>query len=89
MNSLHGSIEALASKATGTGSAVTVVSWFANFDWGLWTGIAIGAAGLAVNFYFKLRSDRRNQVAHAAYLKELVSGHPFRADLYPQGKERE
>lgn len=67
-----------ASKATWTGSAVTVLSTFTSSDFGLWAGVAIGVAGLVVNWYFKRKSDLREaatelraQEAHAAFMANL------------------
>jgi hypothetical protein len=59
-------VHAVASKVTGSGSAITVVSWYVNFDWGLWLGLLIGLAGLVVNWYFKRQENQRMQEEHDA-----------------------
>lgn len=59
---------AAANKIVGTGSAVTVVSWASSSDFGVWAGILIGVVGLAINLYYKRKSDKRASEAHAFYL---------------------
>lgn len=75
MNSFQETVEstvsAVASKATGAGSAVSVVSWFASFDFGLWAGILIGFAGLVINWYFRRKSDKRAEESHLAFMTKL------------------
>lgn len=63
-----------ASKATGTGSAVTVVSAMASFDIGFWIGLAIGLAGLGMNYYFRRRDDRRKAKVHELLVQHIQSG---------------
>jgi hypothetical protein len=60
----------LANRFIGTGSAVTVVGALAEIDWGLWIGIAIGVAGLAMNFYYKRKSDKRSAESHRLYMSK-------------------
>ncbi len=62
---------AVASKVTGVGSGVTLVSWMTANEIGIWVGILIGLAGLFVNWYFKHKSDKRQTKAHEAYLARL------------------
>ena len=70
-HSLEASVSAAASKATGAGSAVTVVGWLTSSNFGMWAGIVIGVAGLIVNSYFKHKSDKRAAEAHKAYMRKL------------------
>lgn len=65
---IEATVAAAANKLTGAGSAVTVLSWFNSSNFGMWVGIAIGVIGLAVNFYYKRRSDRRSAEAHRLYM---------------------
>lgn len=61
-------IPAIADKAVWTGSVTTVASWFAASDFGILAGIAIGVAGLVINWYFKHKADKRMEVNHQVYL---------------------
>lgn len=58
-----------ANKVTGAGSATTIVSWIIGSDFGVWTGIAIGLVGLAINFYYRRKSDLRAIEAHEIYMR--------------------
>lgn len=69
-------ISAGANKLTVVGSAGAVVGGIAQSDIGMWSGIFIGLAGLAVNWYFKRKSDRRNQAAYEAYMSKLKTSEP-------------
>lgn len=68
---IEASVASLASKATGTGSAVTVVGWLTSSNFGMWMGILIGVAGLLVNWHYKRKSDRRANEAHTFHLYRL------------------
>lgn len=69
MNSNHQAISdatmaAMGSKATYTGASASVVSWFLSSQFGMLMGILIGLAGLAINWYYKHREDKRRQDEH-------------------------
>jgi hypothetical protein len=68
---LEASAAALGTKATWTGSAVTVVGGLSHSDIGLWSGIAIGVVGLVLKWWFESRADRRSEERHRAYLASL------------------
>lgn len=70
MSQIQETASHVANRFIGTGSAVTVVGALAEIDWGLWIGIAIGVAGLAMNFYYKRKSDRRAAEAHKLYMSK-------------------
>jgi heme/copper-type cytochrome/quinol oxidase subunit 2 len=55
---------AAGSKATYGGASATVASWFLSSEFGMLMGIVIGIAGLATNFYFKYKEDKRQQAEH-------------------------
>jgi len=74
---IDATVAAVASKATGTGSAMAVFGWMTSSEIGIWAGIAIGLAGLAVNWWFRHRADKRQAAAHDAYLKRLESFSAF------------
>jgi Flp pilus assembly protein TadB len=80
-NTVDASVAAAGSKATWTGSAVTVVSGITSSDIGMWAGIVIGVTGLVITWYFKQKAERRYEAsnkryeeAHAAYMKKMESG---------------
>ncbi len=63
---------AIAGKtATATGTGVTLLSYFASFDWGFWIGVSIGLTGLIISFLnflsnrkFQKEKDRREAEIH-------------------------
>lgn len=59
---------AVSNKMTLGGAAGTIAGWATSSAFGVWAGIVIGLAGLALNFYFKRRSDARE---HALYLAKM------------------
>lgn len=46
----------------GAGSAAT--AWFLNSDFLALIGVMTALAGFAVNFYFRWKQDRRDQIEH-------------------------
>lgn len=66
-----------ANKVTAAGSATTMLSWATSNDFGVWAGIAIGLAGLLVNFYYKRKNDRRAAELHRLYM----SKHAYKAAI--------
>lgn len=77
-------VASVASKATGTGSAVTVVGWLTSSDFGMWAGIVIGVGGLIINWYYRRKTDRREAEAHEMRIykmqRQLRSPDSFEAD---------
>lgn len=57
-------IAAAASKATYGGAGASVVSWFLSSEFGMLMGIFIGLAGLAINWHYKHKEDKRRQAEH-------------------------
>ena len=76
MAQVHESIAGAADKVARAGSAGSVVGWATSSNFGMWAGILIGFAGLVVNWYFKRKSDMRNQQVHDAYLAKLHAAVP-------------
>ena len=75
---VEASVASIASKATGTGSAVTMVGWLTASDFGMLAGIVIGVAGLILSWVFKHKAEvrheqanRRFEEAHAAYMVKI------------------
>lgn len=82
MNTVHEQAATVADKMTFAGSAGTLLGWATSSVFGMWVGILIGIGGLAINLYFKIRSDKRAQVAHEAHMAKLR--HPTAAVHEPQ-----
>lgn len=57
-------IAAAASKATYAGASGSIVAWFLSSEFGMLAGIVIGLVGLAVNWYYKHKEDKRRQAEH-------------------------
>lgn len=57
-------MSAAANKATFTGASTSVLSWMLSSEFGMLMGILVGVAGLAVNWYYKHKEDKRRQAEH-------------------------
>lgn len=68
--SQQAALAALGSKATYTGASTTVVSWAISSEVGVVCGIAVGVAGLLVNWYYKAKQDRREQAEHEERMRK-------------------
>ena len=55
---------ALGSKATYTGASASVLSWMVSSEFGVLFGLFLGAAGLAINWYYRHKEDKRQQAEH-------------------------
>lgn len=71
---IDATVASVSNKAVGAGSAVTVVSWFNSSNLGVWAGIAIGLAGLLVNWYYKHQNNKRADATHKAHLRAIEAG---------------
>lgn len=69
------SLEALAasvsSKTTYAGAAAGLFGWLAQINWIGLSGVLIALIGLAVNFWFQYRRDRRESAEHRARIEAL------------------
>ena len=63
-------IAAVGSKATYGGAATSVLGWLFSSQFSVVVGILIGIAGLAVNWYYRAKQDRREQAAHDKRMAE-------------------
>ena len=52
------------SKATYTGAGASVMSWVLSSEFGILFGLVLGIAGFALNWYYKHKHDRREQLEH-------------------------
>ena len=57
-------VAAAASKATYTGAGMTVGGWFLSSEFAVLVGLILGVAGFLVNWYYRAKDDRRNQIEH-------------------------
>ena len=62
---------AVASKATYGGAGTSMLGWAMSNEFAVLMGLVVGVLGLVVNFYFKLKRDRREQAAHELRMAEL------------------
>ena len=67
------SVGIAASKAAAYGGSTfgAVTAWFGSIDLAFWISIAIALAGLAMNWYFARKKDKRDAIEHKAYLQSL------------------
>ena len=63
---------ATSKAATYAGSGAAGVSaWMGSIDLGFWVSIGIAIAGFVMNWYFAKKKDKRDEIAHKAYLESL------------------
>lgn len=65
------SIAAAASKSTYTGSGLMITGWLLSSEMAVLVGMVVGIVGLAVNVYFRIRQDKREQALHEEQIKRL------------------
>lgn len=66
--------EKAASAATGTtyfGASTGVIGWAASIDSLTWVGVALAILGFIVNFYYRMKEDRRAQQRHEIEMERL------------------
>lgn len=56
---------AAGSKATYTGASTTVFAWVLSSEFGIFLGILLGLGGFIVNWYYKHKQDKREEIEHA------------------------
>ncbi len=55
---------AVGSKTTYAGSSTSVVAWILSSEFGMLAGLVLAAAGFMVNWYYKHKEDKRQQLEH-------------------------
>lgn len=70
-HTIEAAAAALGSKATQAGAGVSILGWLTSSEAGVFFGILIGVIGLMVNFWFKWREDKRQQMAHEAKMRAI------------------
>ena len=63
-HALDATIAATANKVTYAGASGSIVAWFLSSEFGMLAGLFIGMVGLAVNWYYKHKEDKRRQAEH-------------------------
>lgn len=69
-------IDTLASagnRATASGAGLTVLGWVTSAQFVSLAGLALALAGVLVNWYYRAKSNRRNEVEHALRMDLLRS----------------
>lgn len=61
---IDATIAAAASKATQVGAGTSVISWFMSSEFGVIFGVVLGIGGLAINWYYKHKEDKRREAEH-------------------------
>jgi hypothetical protein len=67
-------VAALATKASYTTSAATVLAGFTIGEWAALIGIGATLATFAANIYFRVRADRREEREHELRMAEYKAG---------------
>ena len=55
---------AIGSKATYTGAGASILGWLMSSQAGILFGIMLGVGGFLVNWYYKHKEDKRQQLEH-------------------------
>ena len=69
--SVEAAIAAVANKATYTASGAAVAGWWTANELAAIGGLVCAVIGLAIQLYFKRRTDRREAEYHAARMSDL------------------
>jgi ABC-type transport system involved in cytochrome bd biosynthesis fused ATPase/permease subunit len=63
-------IATAASKATYTGAGMTIGGWVLSSEFAVLVGLILGVAGFIVNWYYRHKQDRREQVEHERRMRD-------------------
>lgn len=61
---IDATMAAVGSKATYTGASASVLGWMISSEFGVLFGLFLGLAGLAINWFYKHKEDKRQQAEH-------------------------
>jgi hypothetical protein len=67
-------VAAVASKSTYAGAGTSFLGWLLSSEFTVIFGIVVAFAGLAVNWYYKAKADRRSEAEHGARMARLRRG---------------
>ena len=71
----------VASKSTYTGAGTMLLGWVTSSQFAVIFGLFLGLAGLAVNWYYRYRTDKREAEAHDLRVRRLKYGQPDITDF--------
>ncbi len=63
---------AAGSKATYTGAGASILGWMMSSEFGVLAGLLIGVAGLLINWHYRARQDRREQIEHERRMRLIA-----------------
>jgi hypothetical protein len=63
-HTVNATMAALGSKATYTGAGASILGWLMSSQAGIFFGILLGVGGFLVNWYYRAKEDRRQQIEH-------------------------
>lgn len=63
-HTFEATLAAAGSKATYTGAGMTISGWLLSSEFAVLVGIFIGVGGFLVNWYYKHKEDKRQQLEH-------------------------
>jgi len=84
---IEAAASAVASKSTYGGAATSVLGWLLSSEFTVVMGIVVAVAGLAVNWYYKAKADKRAEKLFTARLERIKSGHRSDTDLAALGED--
>lgn len=67
---IEAAVTAVASKSTYGGAATSILGWLASSEFTVVVGLFVAVAGLAVNWYYKAKADRRQADDAALHAEE-------------------
>lgn len=62
---------AAGSKATFAGAGASIFGWLTSSEFGVVAGIVIGVIGLCVKWYFRRKTDKREQREYEARMRRM------------------
>lgn len=62
---------AFGSKATYTGASASLLGWMLSSEFGVILGLFLGIAGFAINWYYRHKEDKRQQIEHERRMRDM------------------
>jgi len=78
---------AVASKSTYAGAGSMIVGWMLSNEFTVVVGIVVAVAGLAVNWFYKAKANKRAEVLFQARLERIKKGLPSGTDMAALGED--
>jgi hypothetical protein len=69
-HSLDATLAGLGSKATQAGAGTSIVGWALSSEAAVLVGITVGVVGLAVQWWYQRKRDKREQAEHERRMKD-------------------